>query len=274
MSKACPSKTVERSLVCQQELCCWSQRTGRWPGPQSYNLASFREFINNIDDAKWSYTIRLLTYYMYRQGTKAYVIHVQVENHEKMKFVYLATYQALKLSFPKVEWKLQDIRKKKMILCKWNAPLQHALHCATHLSGSNQIVFSLLKRTKHESEGYHPWPSKRWRGLPSATCIMMVTVNGPWQLKLNSVQDTVRCRVRTAPWNYQCASTMRTFCSPSLMGSLNYRQTWKAIKRYHICEIRDQPLKILTVKWEHEYKRWTLYRLVELDGVIVFSCQK
>jgi len=54
--------------------------------------------------------------------------------------------------------------------------------------------------------------------------------------------------------------------------SLNYRQTRKAIKRYHIGEIRDQPLKILIVKLEHHCKPQTLYKQVDLDGVVVFSC--
>ena len=74
------------------------------------------------------------------------------------------------------------------------------------------------------------------------------------------------------------ASTMPHFVSgrlaqilPSLM-SLNYRQTISNKKRYHIGEIRDQPLKILTVKLEHDCKPRTLYKQVDLDGVVVFSC--
>lgn len=38
-----------------------------------------------------------------------------------------------------------------------------------------------------------------------------------------------------------------------------------------IGEIRDQPLKILTVKREQDCKPWTLYKLVDLDGVIVYN---
>jgi hypothetical protein len=150
---------------------------GRWPEP-TYNLASFR--IQRVQKQQWWYTMIICSHLLLHVSTGNSSIGYPGANRKPWEDeVHLLDYlSSPETIFPKSWMKATRHQKDDPLQMKY--PHCKMPYTALHICSVATTLFFPPKRgpRKHESEEYHPWPCKRWRGLPSATCIMVVTVNG------------------------------------------------------------------------------------------------
>lgn len=196
-------KTVERLLVDSKNT---ASEANEWGDDlnQPYNLASFREFRNNSDDAQW----------LYRRLSSSAWLLIKPWNYLSQKW-----HESYKTS---ARWSFAN-----------EIPHCEISYTALHICSVATTFLFLLKENQGSiSEEYHPCPSKRWRDLPTAASIMVVTVNG---LKTKFNSGYVKIRNEDSALKNSSASTMQyhaTFFSgrrivqitPSLM-PLDHRQT-------------------------------------------------
>lgn len=112
-------KTVERSLVDSKNT---ASEANEWEDDlnQPYDLASFREFRNNSDDAQWLYTINLLHV---SKGNSSICYLVQVENQRR--FDCLSSPETI---FPKSAMKATGHQKDDPLQMKYPTAKCPTLH--------------------------------------------------------------------------------------------------------------------------------------------------